>query len=64
MSIRFQIRLNAEEFNALRQLSSKEFRDYHKQAALLIHQELEMRGLLKPVEPHPVNQGSVGENEN
>lgn len=43
---RITITLNEQEKSALRALSEIEFRDPRQQAALIIRQELERRGLL------------------
>lgn len=50
---RITISLKDQEKTALRMLAEKEFRDLHAQAALIIRQELERRGLL-PVDTQTV----------
>ena len=46
--VRITVVLEGEERDALCRLANQERRRLHSQAALLIHQELERRGLLKP----------------
>jgi hypothetical protein len=48
---RITISLKDPEKTALRALAEKEFRDPRAQAALIIRQELERRGLLTATEP-------------
>ena len=49
--IRLTISLREQERTALRALAEQEFRDPRAQAALIIRQELERRGLLPPEIP-------------
>jgi hypothetical protein len=48
--IRFQIRLDEISFRALQDLATEEYRDLRYQAALLIRESLEHRGLLSTAE--------------
>jgi hypothetical protein len=48
-TIRVTLLLDEDERNALRRLAEREFRDPRDQAALIVRQVLEARGLL----PHP-----------
>jgi hypothetical protein len=44
--IRFQIRLDETSFQILHELAEREYRDLRYQAALLIRESLQRRGLL------------------
>jgi hypothetical protein len=48
--IKFQIRLDDKSFQVLQGLARQEYRDPRIQAALIIRQELERRGLLPAME--------------
>lgn len=48
--VRFQIRLDEKSFQILRGLAEQEYRDPRFQAALLIKESLEHRGLLSNLE--------------
>ncbi len=50
-TIRLTFTLQKDEKDALRILAAREYRDYRAQAALIIRQELERRGLLAQLEP-------------
>lgn len=56
--------IQKDEKDALRTLAAREYRDYRAQAALIIRQELERRGLLPQIEPpalpiQETNQGGM-----
>jgi hypothetical protein len=53
MMVKFQVSLDQESFKALRSLAENEYRDPRAQAALIIRQELERRGLLESQEGEP-----------
>jgi hypothetical protein len=58
--IKFQIGLDTTSFKALRALAEHEYRDPRAQAALIIRQELERRGLLAAQPPAlPLAAGAV-----
>jgi hypothetical protein len=50
--IKFQVSLDFLSFRALRTLAEREYRDPRAQAALIIRQELQRRGLL-------IHEGSI-----
>ena len=48
---RVTVHLNPREINALLELAQREYREPRAQAAILIREALEQRGLLSPDEP-------------
>ena len=52
--VKFQIRLDENAFRFLRMLAELEYRDPRYQAALLIRESLERRGLLAQAIPTPI----------
>lgn len=45
--VRFQIRLNEDEFRLVRKLADQEYRDLRQQVGVLVREALENRGLLR-----------------
>jgi hypothetical protein len=64
MNGRLTITLEAEEKRALNKLAEHEYRDIHDQAALIIRQELERRGLLNGEKDQPDIKKSLPDNDN
>ena len=58
--IRFQIRLDETSFQILRGLAEREYRDPRYQAALLIRESLELRGLLDAQDQPGYSQNNQG----
>ena len=63
MITRLTVTLRADERDALRTLAAVEFREPRQQAALIIRQELERRGLLPQAQPAPLPPALVAHTE-